>query len=189
MKTRKIYRWMNRIITSVLMVLLTGTAIIVLSTKLAGGEPEIFGHQIKTVLSGSMEPSIQTGSIIAVKPVTDGNHLKNDDVIIFKEKADRLITHRIIEVTETKNGSLYTTKGDNNDAPDREQVLADNVVGIYSGITIPYVGYLVSFSQTPKGSALLLILPGIFLLSYSMVTIWGTLKQLHVKDEKPADIK
>src|SRR5690625_7060455 len=88
------------------MVLLVGVAVIVLSTKLSGGEPQVFGHQMKTVLSGSMEPGIQTGSIIAVKPVSDGNNLNKNDVITFKEDADTLITHRIIEVTETKNGSL-----------------------------------------------------------------------------------
>lgn len=32
------------------------------------GEPQVFGYQLKTVLSGSMEPEIKTGSIIAVKP-------------------------------------------------------------------------------------------------------------------------
>jgi len=189
MKSRKVWKWMNRIITSVLMVLLVGVAAIVLSTKLASGEPEVFGHQMKTVLSGSMEPGIQTGSIIAVKPVSDGNNLKKNDVITFKEDAETLITHRIIEVTETKNGSLYTTKGDNNDGPDREQVLADNVIGVYSGLTIPYVGYMVHFSQSPEGSALLLIVPGIFLLGYSVITIWKALRQLDVKDDKPADVK
>src|SRR5690625_1226001 len=76
MKSRKVWKWMNRIITSVLMVLLVGVAAIVLSTKLASGDPKVFGHQMKTVLSGSMEPGIQTGSIIAVKPVGDGNNLK-----------------------------------------------------------------------------------------------------------------
>jgi len=189
MKSRKIWKWMNRIITSVLMVLLVGVAVIVLSTKLSGSEPQVFGHQMKTVLSGSMEPGIQTGSIIAVKPLNDENNLKKNDVITFKEDANTLITHRIIEVTETKNGSLYTTKGDNNEGPDREQVLADNVVGVYSGFTIPYVGYIVSFSQSPEGSALLLILPGAFLLGYSVITIWRTLKQLDMKDEKHADVK
>lgn len=186
----KIMKWINRGVTGLLIIVLLSVASIVLTTKLAGGEPEVFGHQIKTVLSGSMEPGIQTGSIIAVKQVSDGNNLKKNDVITFKEDANTLVTHRIIEATQTKNGFLYTTKGDNNDGPDREQVLADNVVGVYNGFTIPYVGYLVGFSQSPEGSALLLILPGIFLLGYSVVIIWRTLKQLDVnEDEKPADVK
>src|SRR5690625_1700966 len=100
MKSRKIWKWMNRIITSVLMVLLVGVAVIVLSTKLSGSEPQVFGHQMKTVLSGSMEPGIQTGSIIAVKPLNDENNLKKNDVITFKEDANTLITHRIIRSEE-----------------------------------------------------------------------------------------
>lgn len=190
MKKSKLMKWINRGVTGLLMVVLVSVAFIVLTTKISGGEPEVFGHQIKTVLSGSMEPGIQTGSIIAVKPLTDGANLKKGDVITFKEDASTLITHRIIEVTETKSGFLYTTKGDNNNGPDREQVLAENVVGVYSGFTVPYAGYAISFSQSPEGSALLLILPGIFLLGYSVITIWRTLKQLDEKESgKTADAK
>lgn len=67
MKGKMVLKWMNRIVSTILLVLLIGVAGLVVSTKLAGGEPQIFGYQIKTVLSGSMEPYIQTGSLIAVK--------------------------------------------------------------------------------------------------------------------------
>ncbi|MYL61568.1 S26 family signal peptidase, partial [Virgibacillus halodenitrificans] len=66
MKRRVVMKWVNRLVSTILMVLLITVAGIVLSTKLSGGEPQVFGYQLKTVLSGSMEPGIQTGSIIAV---------------------------------------------------------------------------------------------------------------------------
>jgi signal peptidase len=188
MKKRKVMRWVNGIVTSILMVLLIGVALLVLSTKLAGGEPEVFGYQLKTVLSGSMEPGIQTGSIIAVQKVTDGSNFKKGDVITFMEEENKLITHRITDRTKTGDSVLYTTKGDNNNAPDRDPVMAENVVGVYSGVTIPYVGYLINFAQSPNGSIVFLILPGVIMLIYAGFTIWRALRELEDKT-KAADVK
>ncbi|WP_087972555.1 signal peptidase I SipW [Oceanobacillus rekensis] len=187
---KRILKWTNRIITGVLMILLVGVAITVLSTKLTGGDPQLFGYELKTVLSGSMEPGIQTGSIIAIQSVTEGekSSFKKGDVITFMEEDNKLITHRITDVTSTENGVLYTTKGDNNNADDRNPVLADNIVGVYKGLTIPYIGYLINFAQSPNGSIAFMIIPGLLMLGYSGITIWKTIRQLDDKD-KVIDVK
>ncbi|MCG1026826.1 signal peptidase I [Virgibacillus halodenitrificans] len=183
MKRRVVMKWVNRLVSTILMVLLITVVGIVLSTKLSGGEPQVFGYQLKTVLSGSMEPGIQTGSIIAVKPTDDGSKFKKDDVITFMADEDIMITHRIAEVIKSENGVMYTTKGDNNNAADSEPVIAENVVASYDGFTIPYVGYIIDFSQSPKGSIVFLILPGILMLGYSAFTIWRALGQLEDKNK------
>lgn len=190
MKARKVLKWANRIVTNVLVILLIGVAALVLSTKLTGGEPEVFGFQLKTVLSGSMEPDIQTGSIIAVRSITEEekSSFVKGDVITFMEEDNKLVTHRITEVTETGNGVLYTTKGDNNNAVDRNPVLADNVVAAYDGFTIPYIGYIGSFAQSPNGSIVFMIIPGVLMLGYSGFTIWRALRQIDEK-ENVADAK
>lgn len=190
MKNNKFLKWGNRIITSTLMILLISVATMVVITKMSGGEPKVLGYQLKTVLSGSMEPDIKTGSIIAVKPVSgEGKkQFEKGDVITFMEEDNKLITHRITDVKETKSDVLYTTKGDNNQSVDSSPVLADNVVSEYNGFTIPYIGYVSHFAQSKEGSALMLILPGILLISYSLITIWKTLKDIeHTKDT--ADVK
>ncbi|WP_373893398.1 signal peptidase I SipW [Virgibacillus natechei] len=191
MKKRNVLKWINRVVSTVLMVLLVSVALMVVFTKVSGGDPEISGYQLKTVLSGSMEPGIQTGSVIAVKSV-DGEeraNFQNGDVITFMEEEHTLITHRITEVTTTNSGVVYTTKGDNNNAVDSNPVLAENVVGAYNGFTIPYIGYLVNFAQSPEGSALLLILPGILLFGYSIFTIWRTLSTLEKEQKETAEAK
>lgn len=104
------------------------------------------------------------------------------------EEDNKLITHRITEVKETGSGVLYTTKGDNNNAVDSNPVLADNVVGAYEGFTIPYVGYVGSFAQSPNGSIVFMIVPGILMLGYSGFTIWRALRKLEEK-ENVADAK
>ncbi|MHA6252385.1 signal peptidase I SipW [Oceanobacillus sp. CAU 1775] len=188
MKLKKVFKWVNHLVSTLLIIVLVGVAGIVLMTKFSGGEPEVFGYQIKTVLSGSMEPEIQTGSIIAVRPLEseEKQNLQVDDVITFMETKDKLVTHRIIDVKETGEGAIYTTKGDNNNGPDRQPVLADNVVASYEGFTVPYAGYVASFAQSKNGVLVLLIIPGILMIGYSVVTILLAIRKIDVKQEDKA---
>ncbi|SDM69561.1 signal peptidase I SipW [Sediminibacillus halophilus] len=181
-----IMRWLSRLVTFTLFATLLFMVFVVISSKASGGEPQVMGYQLKTVLSGSMEPGIKTGSIIAVKPGGDMTRFEKGDVITFQTEEELLITHRIVDVTSSGDNVLYETKGDNNDAADREPVLSQNVIGEYTGFTIPFVGYFISFAQSKEGSALLLILPGFLLLGYAGFTIWQTISQLDAKSKKAA---
>ncbi|SDM38004.1 Signal peptidase I Serine peptidase. MEROPS family S26B [Psychrobacillus sp. OK028] len=186
-KKENIKKWVNNIVTGILMILLISVATIVVISKASGGEPEFFGYQLKTVLSGSMEPGIQTGSIIAVKKAEVKTGFKKDDVITFLAEEDILITHRITEVVRTDSGVLYRTKGDNNNAEDMNPVLSENVVAEYTGFTLPYAGYFINFTQSKNG-ALLLLIPGFLLLIYSAFTIWKVLSEIELRPKKQVDI-
>ncbi|WLD95395.1 signal peptidase I SipW [Alkalihalobacillus sp. AL-G] len=171
-----------KIISSLTTVLLFLTfvlmAFVVISSKASGGEPNFFGYQLKTVLSGSMEPTFSTGSIIAVKPINNISTINKGDVITFMKDQTNIVTHRIIDVRGSNQSLQYITKGDNNEDPDNEPVLADNVIGEYTGFTIPFLGYLMNFANSKIGSALLLIVPGIVLLIYSGLSIWRALREI-----------
>lgn len=186
-KKESIKKWANYIVTGILMVLLISVATLVVISKASGGEPEFFGYQLKTVLSGSMEPGIQTGSIIAVKTAEVKTGFKKDDVITFLAEEDILITHRITEVVRSDSGVLYRTKGDNNNAEDMNPVLSENVVAEYTGFTLPYAGYFINFTQSKNG-ALLLLIPGFLLLIYSAFTIWKVLSEIELRPKKQGDI-
>lgn len=183
MSLKQVKKWVSHITTYVLFAALIVMAVVVVSSKASGGEPEIAGYQLKTVLSGSMEPGIQTGSLIAVKPDGDMKRFKDGDVITFMDKEEKLITHRITEVMASGEQVMYRTKGDNNNAEDLQPVLSENVVAEYTGFTIPYLGYLVNFAQSRNGAFLLLI-PGILLLCYSGLTIWRTLGEIEKQNKK-----
>jgi signal peptidase I len=183
MNAIKIKKWVSTIVTTILFLTLIFTAAVVISSKASGGEPSVLGYQLKTVLSGSMEPGIKTGSIIAIKPGGDMTRFQKDDVITFKVSNDKLITHRVTDVKGTGKNTQYITKGDNNNAADLDPVLAANVVGEYNGFTIPYIGYLLNAAQSKIGSALLLMLPGVLLLLYSAITIWKAIKEVEVNKE------
>lgn len=183
MKFKTVKKIVSGMINVVLYTSLIVLAFIVISTKASGGEPEIFGYQLKAVLSGSMEPEFKTGSIIAVMPGGDMTRFKEGDIITFIEEDNKLITHRVIDVIRSGDQVMYETKGDNNNAPDSNLVLSENVIAEYTGFTIPYVGYVASFAQSKEGGALLLILPGVLLIIYAGISIWQGISQLE-KDKK-----
>jgi signal peptidase I len=178
MTAKRVWKIASNLLTGLLFLLLIFMIFIVVSSKASGGEPNFLGYQLKTVLSGSMEPTFMTGSVIAVKPLANAVNLKKDDIITFKESEDKLITHRIIEVKKSGQQTLYVTKGDNNRSKDSNPVIAQNVVAKYSGFTIPYVGYFLDYAKSKTGSALLLILPGLLLLAYSGISIFKAIKEI-----------
>lgn len=182
-------RWINHFITFLLFALLILIAFLVISTRSSGGEPSLFGYQLKIVLSGSMEPEIQTGSVIAVKPVEDKTSFKADDIITFVDSRSQIVTHRIIDVVGSGENTQYVTKGDNNEHPDAEPVLAENVIAEYTGFTIPYLGYFIEFAKSQKGAVILFIVPGILLLIYAAFQIWSVMKMIEPNSRKISENK
>lgn len=173
-----VWKVISNIISFVLFTIMVVLAFVVISSKASGGDPTVMGYQFKAVLSGSMEPTFLTGSVIAIEPTKDGSKYKKGDVITFKEKDNKIVTHRIIDVKNINGKVAYETKGDNNNGPDLNPVLSENVIGKYADITVPYVGYLLSYANSKAGAALLLIIPGVLLLGYSAVTILGAIRNI-----------
>lgn len=108
--------------------------------------PLALGWTPLTVLSGSMEPSIPTGSQVVVAPVApeEITRLSTGDVITFMPHPDdpTLITHRIIGVGLDAAGQpSFTTRGDHNDAADAEAVTPAQIRGVVR-YHVPWVGYL-----------------------------------------------
>ncbi|OIK11412.1 signal peptidase I [Bacillus sp. MUM 13] len=180
---KKLIKFLSNALTFVLAALLILMAFFVVSSKASGGTPQAFGYQLKSVLSGSMEPTFLTGSVIAVKPLkaAEKTQLKKGDIITFQAGEDKTITHRIQKVIKSGANVSYQTKGDNNNAADLEPVLSANVVDKYNGFTIPYAGYFMNYASSKTGSALLMIIPGLLLLAYAAVSILKALKEIDPK--------
>jgi len=133
-------------ITTFLVVLVVVLAVLLVGVRVAG-------INVYAVLSGSMEPTYHTGSVIYVKDV-DPFELKTGDVITFMLDEDTLATHRIVDVIpdeEDPSTIRFQTKGDANDAVDGSLVHYKNVVGTPI-FTIPYMGYIANYVQHPPGT-------------------------------------
>lgn len=113
--------------------------IMVIMTVLIG---YVCGIRTYITMSGSMEPSIKTGSICIVDTQVTYDEIKAGDVIVFSTLGDRLVTHRVISITEDG----IETKGDNNNVSDGISTTNQNFVG-KTLFSIPYVGYVISYCQ------------------------------------------
>jgi signal peptidase len=138
--------------------------------------------KILTVLSGSMEPKIHTGSIVAVKPATE---YKVGDVITFGKisKTETPTTHRIFDIKLQEGKPIYITKGDANNTPDMKEVLGSEVVGkvVFS---VPYVGFAVDFAKKPFGFMLIIVIPAVIIIYDEIRKIKNeVLKMKKKKDE------
>ena len=103
------------------------------------------------VLSGSMEPTIKTGSLCFINRYSNFNDIKEKDIVAFKLENGTLVTHRAIEISD----SGITTKGDRNKEQDGSLVTKNNYVG-KNILWIPKIGYLVMACQSTRGERVLL---------------------------------
>lgn len=126
---------------------------------------KVQGNQLLSVQTGSMEPNIKKGYLVAVNNVPT-TQLHAGDVITYKSSQESLkgatITHRILEVPTPENGQKFITKGDANPSSD-EPFSGDRVVGKVEK-AVPYAGFLMDFLSTPIGLLLIIYLPALFII-------------------------
>jgi signal peptidase len=144
------------------------------------------GLKLYTVMSGSMEPAVSTGSVVAVKKAKDYNM---GDIITFRNGSltninkEYTITHRISEITEQGGDARYTTRGDANSTEDSLPVFKNQVLGRVIFV-IPHIGYLVSFTKTELGFVLYIVIPATLIIYSEVSSIKRELLRLINKKKK-----
>lgn len=98
------------------------------------------------VLSGSMEPTIETGSLCFINKHASFRDIKKKDIIAFRLSDGTMVTHRVVAV----RSDGVQTKGDHNQEIDGTLTTWDNYVG-KNIFWIPKVGKVVVAFQSPKG--------------------------------------
>jgi signal peptidase I len=143
-RARPIHLGLSQLATGALIALLLGLALLL--TPLT----QVFGGlQLLAVMSGSMEPTIPVGGIVAIRPVS-ASDLKVGDAITFVNLSnpDVLVTHRIVSIELRDGQTMLTTKGDANDSVDALSAPASRAVGRVD-FALPYLGYLMVWLGTP----------------------------------------
>ncbi|MDD3401985.1 MAG: signal peptidase I [Hespellia sp.] len=115
--------------------------------------PKMLGYHMYTVVSGSMEPAIPTGSLVYIKTTVPAEEIQADDVIAFYEELDTtsIITHRVVK--NNTNMGRFTTKGDANKEKDMNPIAYDDYVGKVV-LSVPYVGGIAQTITTGSGRLL-----------------------------------
>jgi signal peptidase len=145
--------------------LLTGIALAIAAPKLLGGGS-------LTVVSGSMEPAIHTGDIVLTERIAP-LEARVGDVITFKspEHDDRLVTHRIREITVEGNEVSFVTKGDAVNALERWSVPIDGTIA-RPKFRLWKLGYPLFWLGHPLGRLALYVVPTLLIGGFVLLSIW-----------------
>lgn len=120
--------------------------IVVLAVVLVG--VRLIGFDVYVVLSGSMEPTYQTGSVIWVQKCGADDVEVGDSITFHLNGHQQAATHRVVE--KNVEEGYFVTKGDANEAADGSPTRFEDLIGkpVFS---VPGLGYFVSFIQRPPG--------------------------------------
>ena len=124
-----------------------------------------------TILTQSMYPTIKAGDVV-ITYKNDNNQYNEGDVITFVSKVNGgiTVTHRITDIFVVNDGYSYQTKGDNNNAADREVIEGENVLGKVI-LKIPKAGYIQQFLVSKTGWIVAVLLPCLGIVIYDIMKL------------------
>lgn len=144
----------------------------VLAVLLSAALPLAFGATSMVVRSGSMTPTIRTGDVVVVRPISP-REARVGEIVTFKdpEGSDRLLVHRVRAVSHHQRRYWFVTQGDANATREHWSVPATGTIGtvVYR---VPLLGFAVSWINGPAGRIGLLIVPATLLAASLLARIW-----------------
>lgn len=99
----------------------------------------IFRYKIIAIASNSMTPVFSRGDAVIYEKIDDPSKLKVGDILVFKHD-NKIITHRITDITYKNKTYEIHTKGDKNKDIDNFTTSDKDVIGVVRQ-EIKYIGY------------------------------------------------
>jgi signal peptidase I len=138
--------------------------------------PGLFGFERYVVTGGSMNGSIDRGSVVFAKPAPV-SELKRGDVITYEgpkgEAPAGKITHRIHSIDHSRSGgAVLRTKGDANGSPDPWTFTLDRATQPRAEFHVPRVGLALIALQDRTVRMLALGLPALLVALSVLAGLW-----------------
>lgn len=132
----------------------------------------VAGYRSMTVMSGSMEPAIQTGDVVVNRPIAPLD-ARVGDVVTFREPGSgaRFITHRVRRVSARAGKVTFVTKGDANTGTERWTIPADGEIGRVQ-FRLPHLGYALFWTRGRYAILGLVTIPALLLAAMTVARIW-----------------
>lgn len=135
--------------------------------------PHFGGYRTQTMLSGSMTPSMPTGSVVISVPRKTTDVHVGDVVTIQAPLVDKpIVTHRVIEVKSANGVVTIRTKGDANPKPD---AFSSTLVGAKVWVAkaaIPYAGRMTQFLRSHTAHLVTAVILPALLLAFALGSVW-----------------
>jgi signal peptidase len=136
--------------------------------------PALLGWERYAIVSGSMAPAYDRGSLV-LADVVSTSELRVGDVITYRPPPgagpDHLVTHRIVEI----RGDVLRTKGDANRTADPWTFRLDKPVQARARIEIPYAGYALVALGRRDVRTVVIALPALLIALGSLAGLWRRL--------------
>lgn len=174
-KFKKPFQFIGTTIFGLLIILLLVLFFFLIQSKMTGAPPSIGNYHIYFVRSGSMSPTFKMGSMILVKKIPPDSIKKGEIITFLTSEKGETVTHRVMDKVKTKE-LQFITKGDANNVEDPDTVLAQNVIGKVT-LWVPYIGYIIGFSQSRLGLVVLILFPAFIIMLIEMMNILKLLSQ------------
>ena len=175
-------------VISVFIIVCSVLALLTVVLAKPGEAPNFFGFSLFRVMTGSMEPTVPTNSLIVVKRVP-AKDLEVGDVITFYSRDPSLMgepnTHRIIRFEEDGGKRYVYTKGDANNIEDRYPTYEEDLIGrvVFSSLGL---GKFVRLISNPIIFIPLIIVPLVIMLGRSIYDSVTAAKKLAKEEEEAA---
>ena len=125
--------------------------------------PSQIGFSFHSIISGSMEPALKTGSVIGLKSA-NADEIVMDDVICFEtDDKSAPVCHRVVGQVIQDGIPYFQTKGDAVDEMDDWLVKPENILGKVV-FHLPGMGYFSAFLKTLPGFAVFIALPALVII-------------------------
>jgi signal peptidase len=164
--------WQSLVVRVLSPLVLAVIAVIVLGLLAITIGPRFLPYQALVVRSGSMAPTIPTGSVVFYHKVA-ANQVKVGQVIVFSRpgQPSERVTHRVFRVATGPAGRYFVTKGDANGVADDWRVPAVGT-GWVASFHVPVIGYVLADLQSTTARLLLLLIPALLLGAITLYEIW-----------------
>lgn len=148
---------LSSVVSAFLIFIIAASTMLVVYVSVFVDDRGVFGYSMFTIITSSMQGTIEEGEFILVKRVLEKD-LREGMVITFissdEEIKGKKNTHRIHSF---EDGKIFT-KGDNNDYIDSAPTRYEDVIGEVKVHSL-WLGRAISWMQVPRNMLLYIILP------------------------------
>ncbi len=143
---------------------------------------------VYTVVSESMEPTIDKYDVIVNTKIDSIDDVKVNDVVTYistwQVNYGMTVTHRVIGTKTLDDGSkCLVTRGDNNTSEDPICVKKSNVIGIVRAV-IPSLGRIQFFLSSSFGWLLIVLIPALYIIFKDILKIFHLSKDIKEEDKE-----
>jgi signal peptidase len=114
-----------------------------------------FGYGFSPILTGSMQPSANAGDVYITRLVEASKIVVGDVIAVNNQVTGTYYSHRVVEVRNINGTLRITTRGDANEAADREPYMV-SPTGTISQVQyrVPVIGRPMVYLNTAQGRQL-----------------------------------